>query len=100
VLQATSKHEKSPLGAISGDFYICRKTSVFADKMCSDFAEHGAAESSRSETFCRQKYENRGACPRLLSLNIFEDRGLRAHAFARQTLFMRAAARLLKIDLF
>ena len=27
---ATSKHEKSPLGAISGDFYICRKTSGFA----------------------------------------------------------------------
>ena len=45
------------------------------------------SESSHAETFSLLKYENRGTRPRLLSLNIFEDRGLRAYEFASQILF-------------
>ena len=38
----------------------------FADKLCSDFAEHESFESSHAETFYLQRDKNRGTRPRFL----------------------------------
>ena len=62
-----------------GTFISVGKTSGFADKMCSDFAERELSESSHAETFYRLEHDNRGVRPRLALSKRF---------------FMRAAARL------
>ena len=63
--------------------------------MCSDFAEHESSESINAETFSLQKYQNRGARPRLLSLNILRIEAYGLMKSHSDFYFMRAGVRLL-----